>query len=276
VLSWEVPVVPKLGGDGTRVGKAKFIPAAYLTGMERYTQFGIRTDVDEQIRRGFRDAFQRAGLSHQQLLDALGWYRDHGRQLGADPVKLGASFHEFPSARGWQPDQLAVATSAYDVIATQGHAAVLEPTSPETDAEVVARADALLKSDAAAYWRDEALQERALEARERQAAAPAPPSGIDDAELERRIAQQDCDRFAAMLRDPAQAAKYWASAELQQRYRDSLAAAEGPAAEQPAAVPPGSGAPASPAAAPALAVAPAAQPIPVVASPPLAPEPAKP
>ena len=48
--------------------------------MDRYTQFGLRTDADEQFRRAFRDGFKRAGLSHAQLLEAMEWYRDHGHR----------------------------------------------------------------------------------------------------------------------------------------------------------------------------------------------------
>jgi hypothetical protein len=203
--------------------------------MDRYLDFGIRSEADEQIRRCFRDAFARAGLSHEQFLDALAWYRDHGRQIGADPIKLAQNFHEYAAGRGWQPEQLAVAISTYDLIAEQGPAAALEPTSAESDADVIARADALLKSDPAAYWADETLQELALEARERQAAAPAPEPGIDHDEIERRVAQQEVDRFAGMLRQPAEAAKYWASGELQERHRRAIAAST---REAPAAVPP--------------------------------------
>jgi len=97
-------------------------------------------------------------------LHGSAWYRDHGRQIGADPIKLAANFHEYAAGRGWQPEQLAVAISTYDLIAEQGPAAALEPTSAESDADVIARADALLKSDPTAYWADEALQERALPA----------------------------------------------------------------------------------------------------------------
>jgi hypothetical protein len=49
--------------------------------MDRYLDYGLRTDDDEQIRRGFRDAFARAGLSHAQFLDALAWFRDSGQHL---------------------------------------------------------------------------------------------------------------------------------------------------------------------------------------------------
>jgi hypothetical protein len=224
--------------------------------MDRYLAYGIRTDADEQIRRGFRDAFARAGLSHQQFLDALGWYRDHGQHLGADPAKLTESFHEFASGKGWDAGQVVAATSAYELIAAEGPAAVLATPSSEDDVSTIARADALLKSDPAAYWRDEALQEAALEARERQLSAPPPEPGIDHDAIERRVAQQTVDRFAEMLRkDPA---KYWASPELQRQHYEAIAAATGEApqpAVQPAAVP---SPPVTPTAAPTAAPAQAA------------------
>jgi hypothetical protein len=187
--------------------------------MDRYSQFGLRSEADEQIRRGFRDALARAGLSHEQFLDALGWYRDHGQHLGADPSKLAESFREFASNKGWDAGHVAAATSAYDMIAEQGPAAVLATPSAEEDAATIARADGLLRTNPDAYWRDQGLQELALEARERQLAAPPPEPGIDHDAIERRVAQQEVDRFAAMLRQPAEAAKYWASAELRRAVR---------------------------------------------------------
>jgi hypothetical protein len=176
--------------------------------MDRFSGYGIRGDADEQIRRAFRDAFGRAGLDQTQLTQALEWYRDHGQRLGADPIKLAESFQEFATGRGWDPGHVAAATSVYDAIAEKGAAAVLAPTGAEEDAATIARADELLRTDPDAYWRDVGLQELALEARERQQAAPPAEPAVDDATLERRIAQQDVARFAAMPRDPASAAKY--------------------------------------------------------------------
>ena len=109
----------------------------------------------------------------------------------------------------------------------------------------------MLKTDADAYFRDQELQELTLEARERQLAAPPAEPAVDDYAIERRIAQQDVDRFAAMLRDPAEAAKYWASPDLQRRHHDATAASIAPAPAAPAAAPPVAEAPSLPAAAPA-------------------------
>jgi hypothetical protein len=129
---------------------------------------------------------------------------------------------------------------------------VLATPSPEEDAATIARADELLRTNPDAYWRDHGLQELALEARERQQAAPPAEPGIDHEEIERRVAQQEVDRFAAMLRQPAEAAKYWASAELQERHHRAIAASirEAPAAVPPVAAPIVAVAPSPPAEAP--------------------------
>jgi hypothetical protein len=137
------------------------------------------------------------------------------------------------------------------VIAEQGPAAVLATPSPEEDAATIARADELLRTNPDAYWRDQGLQELALEARERKLAAPPPEPGIDHGAIERRIAQQTVDRFAEMLRK--EPAKYWASPELQRQHRDAIAAAiREEAPPQPVAQP--AVAPSPPAAAPAAPV----------------------
>jgi hypothetical protein len=221
--------------------------------MDRYLDYGLRTEADEQIRRGFRDSFARAGLSHQQFLDALGWYRDRGQHLGADPTKLAESFHEFASNKGWNPEHLVAATSAYDTIAAEGPAAALATPSAEDDAATIAKASELLRTDPAAYWADKALQEAQLEALERQQATPPPEpdrAAVAD-QIERQIAQRNVDKFAAMLRDPAEAAKYWASPQLQAQYREAIAAAQTPE----------------------LSIAPPAQPAAPVVAPAIAPEP---
>jgi hypothetical protein len=218
--------------------------------MNRYLAYGLRPE-DEEIRRGFRDAFARAGLSHQQFLDALGWYRDRGQHLGADPTKLAESFSEFATSKGWQADHLDAAVSVYDTIREAGPEVVLATPTAEEDAATIARASELLRTDAAAYWRDGDLQEAQLEALERQQAAPPPEpdrAAVGD-QIERQIAQRNVDKFAEMLRK--EPAKYWASPELQRQHHEAIAAAirETPhPVLQPAAAP---SPPVSPAAAPA-------------------------
>jgi hypothetical protein len=56
-----------------------YLPRPYIVPMDRFTQFGLRGDADEQFRRAVRDGFKRAGLSHAQLTQAMDWYRDHVR-----------------------------------------------------------------------------------------------------------------------------------------------------------------------------------------------------
>ena len=68
-----------------------------------YLDYGLRTDTDEQIRRAFRDAFKRAGLTHPQLLEAMEWYRDHGQHLGGDVAKLTESSANSPRRRAGRP-----------------------------------------------------------------------------------------------------------------------------------------------------------------------------
>jgi hypothetical protein len=232
--------------------------------MDRHTQFGLRGDADEQIRRAVRDGFRRAGLSPAQLTQAMEWYRDRGQHLGGDPAKLAESFSEFAESKGWQGEQQDAAVSVYGLIRDQGPAAVMAPApGAEEDAATIAKADELLRTKPDAYWRDHDLQEAALEARERQQAAPAPtPDPFSPAaseQLERQIAQQTVDKFARMLRE--EPGKYWSSPDLQRQHHDAIAASIGetPGSEAPPLAPP---APSEP-----------GQPVPLMPAPSATPEP---
>jgi hypothetical protein len=225
--------------------------------MDRYTQFGLRGDTDEQIRRAVRDGFKRAGLSPAQLTEALTWYRDRGQRLGGDPAKLAESFSEFAASKGWQAEQQDAAVSVYGLIRDQGPAAVMAPApSTEVDVATIAKADELLRTNADAYWRDYDLQEAVLEARERQVAAPPPapdPFSVAASEqLDRQIAQQTVDKFARMVRE--EAGKYWSSPDLQRQYREAIVASIGetPGSEAPGVV----ASPAAPEVAPSTAAEP--------------------
>jgi hypothetical protein len=155
--------------------------------MDRYTQFGLRGDADEQIRRAVRDGFKRAGLSNAQLTEAMEWYRDHVRP-GMDEAKLAESFNEFAAAKNWATEQRDAAVSVYGQVRDQGPAAVVSPApSTEEDAATLARGHELLRSDPNAYWRDAELQEAQYEALERQEAAPTAEPAIDHYDIERRI-----------------------------------------------------------------------------------------
>jgi hypothetical protein len=48
----------------------RLAPAAYLGCMDRYRNFGLRGDADEQFCRAVRDGFKRVGLSPAQLTQA--------------------------------------------------------------------------------------------------------------------------------------------------------------------------------------------------------------
>ena len=201
--------------------------------MDRFTQFGLRGDADEQFRRAVRDGFKRAGLSHAHLTQAMDWYRDHVRP-GMDEAKLAESFAEFAATKRWVAEQRDAAVSVYGQVRDQGPAAVMSPApSAEEDAGTIARAQELLRTDPNAYWRDPELQEAQYEALARQEAAPTTAPAIDHYEIERRISQQHVDRFATMLREEPE--KYWRSPELQQQHRDAIAGTirEAPAGEQP-------------------------------------------
>jgi hypothetical protein len=205
--------------------------------MDRFTQFGLRGDTDEQICRAVRDGFKRAGLSHAQLTQAMEWYKDHVRP-GMDETKLAESFAEFAATKNWGAEQRDAAVSVYGQVRDQGPAAVMSPApSAEEDAATLARAHELLRTDPNAYWRDVELQEAQYEALERQKAAPTAEPAIDHYEIERRISQQHVDRFATMLREEPE--KYWRSPELQQQHRDAIAGTirEAPAGEQSGAAP---------------------------------------
>jgi hypothetical protein len=201
--------------------------------MDRYTQFGLRGDADEQLRRAVRDGFKRAGLSHAQLTQAMDWYRDHVRP-GMHEAKLAESFAEFAAIKRWGAEQRDAAVSVYGQVRDQGPAAVMSPApSAEEDAATIARASELLRTDPNAYWRDAELQEAQFEALERQEAAPTAEPPTDHMAIERRVSQQHVDRFATMLREEPE--KYWRSPELQQQHRDAIAGTllKAPAGEQP-------------------------------------------
>src|ERR1700678_2771274 len=142
--------------------------------MDRYEQFGLRGDADEQIRRAVRDGFKRAGLSPAQLTQAMEWYRDRGQHLGGDAAKLTESFADFATSKAWPESQRDAAVGVYGQVRDQGPAAVMAPApSAEDDAATIARANELLKTERKKNWADAELQEAAFEALERQTGAAA-------------------------------------------------------------------------------------------------------
>jgi hypothetical protein len=219
---------------------------------DRFAAYGLG-EADEPFRRAVRDGFRRAGLSHAQLTQALEWYRDHVRP-NMDESALSASFSEFTRNKGWSIEQQVAASSVRDAIRHHGPEAVMAPTpTAAEDQEIIAKANALLAKDAAAYFADQELQESMYEALERQAApelSSAPPPAPSGDEIERRIGRQDMQKFETMMRE--EPGKYWSSPQLQAAYRDAIEGANAaPAAEAPAEVP--TAAPAATEAAPAPA-----------------------
>jgi hypothetical protein len=212
---------------------------------DRYAAFGL-AEVDEPFRRAVRDGFKRAGLSHKQLTEAMEWYRDSIR-AGMNEGALLGSFTEFTTNKGWPVEQQAAASLVYDAIRDHGAEAVMSPTpTPAEDQETIAKANALLAKDAAAYFADQELQEEMFEALERQAAPQSEPPALGppltDVEIEHRIGRQDMQKFERMIREnPGQ---YWSSPAAQAAYRDAIeranAAPAAPveaAARAPAATP---------------------------------------
>src|ERR1700678_666176 len=224
--------------------------------MDRYEQFGLRGDADEQIRRAVRDGFKRAGLSPAQLTQAMEWYRDRGQHLGGDAAKLTESFADFATSKAWPDAQRDAAVGVYGQVRDQGPAAVMAPApSPEDDAATIARANELLKTDPKKYWADAELQEAAFEALERQAggasaaqpatpatpaaalgappAPGAPAAAAAPAAPDRAVDQARHDEIVAMMRDPGRSREYWGNPAVQQEYRDVLTRLEPAAGAEP-------------------------------------------
>jgi hypothetical protein len=206
---------------------------------DRYAAFGL-TESDAPFYKAVRDGFKRAGLGHKQLTQTLEWYRD-SVQAGMDETALYSSFSEFAQNAGWDASHLVAAQGVYGAIRAQGPESVMSPTpTPEEDRATIERANQLMRTDAAAYWKDEALQEAALEALERQAAPQSGPPALGppltDVEIEQRIGRQEMAKFERMMREEPQ--RYWGSPQLQAAYRDAIERATAtPEAEAPAAAP---------------------------------------
>jgi hypothetical protein len=207
--------------------------------VNRYREFGLVSEQDELFRRAFRDGFKRAGLSYAQFLDALGWYRDHVRP-DADEAQLAEAFSQFAAERGWPAAQRDGALDLYRAVRDDGPAAATTALRPEEDRATLARADALLRSDPARYWRDGELQDAVFEARERLAAADdaagtagdtahAPARGLAPGERTAppRRNGEDGQRIAeieALLHDPSGDGqrRYWNDAGLRTDYAAAL------------------------------------------------------
>jgi hypothetical protein len=194
--------------------------------MHRYREFGLVSEQDELLRRAFRDGFKRAGLSFAQFLDALAWYRDHGRRA-ADEAQLADAFTQFAGDRGWPAEQRDGVLDLYRTVRDNGPTAVTQAPRPDEDQAVLTRADELLRSDPARYWGDIELQDAAFEARERldglaraEGVAPPPKASRDRERIE---------EIEALLRDPNGDGqrRYWTDAGLRADYAQALARLQG-------------------------------------------------
>ena len=190
--------------------------------MHRYREFGLASDQDELLRRAFRDGFKGAGLSFSQLLDALGWYRDHVR-AGIDEEQLVETFASFAADRGWPTGHCEAALDLYRAIRDNGPAlAINGAPEPAADRAMLADGERLLRTDPARYWRDAELQDALFEARERLALVQA------DGDQAPRGSSADRARIAeieAMLHDPSGAGqrRYWNDGGLRADYTQALA-----------------------------------------------------
>lgn len=190
--------------------------------MHRYREFGLASEQDEILRRAFRDGFKRAGLSFDQFLDALAWYRDNARPT-ADEAQLADAFAQFTADNGWPAEQRDSALDLYRAIRDDGAAAVMPAPRPDEDRATLARADALLRGDPARYWGDIELQDAVFEARER-LGDDAPSGDIAPATPGMSQDRQRVDAVEALLRDPSGDGqrRYWSDTELRADYARAL------------------------------------------------------
>jgi hypothetical protein len=201
--------------------------------MHRYREFGLVSDTDETLRRAFRDGFKRAGLSHQQFLDALGWYRDHAR-TGVDEAGLMEAFSAFAAQRNWSPEQRVGVVGVYESIRDDGPAAVADAAPhPDQDHATVARGDDALRTDPARYWRDAELQDAIFEARERLEALAGTGAAPQSQDLSPN--RQRAREIEALLHDRSGAGqrRYWGDPALREEYAKVLSGSQSDGGAQP-------------------------------------------
>jgi hypothetical protein len=194
--------------------------------MHRYREFGLVSGADETLRRAFRDGLRRAGLSHQQFLDALAWYRDHTRP-GLEEAVLRDGFTEFAAQQQWSPRLMEGALAVYETIRDDGADAVAEPVpSAEADRVTVTHGDEALRRNPASYWRDAALQDAVYEARERLEALSGPSAATAATP---NPARERVHEIEAMLHDNSGAGqrRYWSDPALREDYAKALAEMHG-------------------------------------------------
>jgi hypothetical protein len=178
--------------------------------------------VENTLYRALRDGGRAAGLSYAQVDQIARWVTENKATLGRmSPEQRMQNFAESMRSKGWREQHISTALRVDSIIAERGPEAMVRAPSAAEDRRMLAKAEKLLRTDPAKYWADKELQERAFEARERQAvhaeaqekaeAGEMPPAASAD--------QRRLDEIKSMLRDPAKAAEYWKEPALQAEHR---------------------------------------------------------
>jgi hypothetical protein len=183
----------------------------------------IRSVQDRALIRTVRHLARQAGATHQQFEKLLDAY-DEGVARGLSGAALKTYIAEDPVVSRFSPELTSqLDAEVYTPIIERG-AEALAPTEPTADEDMatIKRAEALLRDDAKACWRDGELQEAYSEALERRQAAPSVEPQIDHLAIERDVAQRDCAKFGRMMRDPQSSREYWTSPTLQAHYAAAI------------------------------------------------------
>ena len=119
----------------------------------------------------------------------LCWWRDHGQHMAgrASPVEIAESFRAYAERAGVSDGDIEMHSIWHEKVDRGGPQAIEPlPVNKGQDAEVVARAEYLLKHDRKAYFGDENLQVAYAEALARQnGSGPAPSQAPAAARMSR-------------------------------------------------------------------------------------------
>jgi hypothetical protein len=183
--------------------------------MQRY---GLQPD-DEVFADSFLNFARAQNWSQPQIDRAFQWYREGFDPKASDADNF-AAFGRYMSHVGASDMAVEMAGQWHDKTALHGPEATPAPkVSKGQDAEVIARAEYLLKHDRAAYYRDENLQIAFQEALARQSgSAPAPSARTSSrrADLETMIKDRHSDYYRGETGE-----------RLQVEYRNLLAGEQG-------------------------------------------------
>jgi hypothetical protein len=193
----------------------------------RYSRYGINTAADEQAFRAARHMALAAGATPQQFEQLAEAYAD-GITRGLTGTALKDHIAEAPAVtRSFSSELLSrLGTNVFDPIAQHGAAPFLPavPTAEE-DAATIAKAEALMRENAKAYFRDGELQDAYADALERRgpAARNAPPMArppVPTRESDQAVIEEAEDRLAknpqAYFRDKDLVDRYSAALERRQ------------------------------------------------------------